>query len=149
MLFMKTRLKKLPVMVIIAIMLITGTNVIAQTNMPDSVSHAKTDSVFSKVEVEASFPGGPQAWTRYVTNAIEENQSRLRKSDYGTCIIKFIVDTKGHVSQVEATTMQKSRLAKIAIDAIANGPRWNPAQQNGKFVNAYRLQPITLTEPGK
>ena len=148
-LFMKTRLKKLPVMVISAMMLFTCTNLIAQTNTPDTASPAGTDTVFSKVEVEASFPGGPQAWTRYVSNAIEENESKLRKSDYGTCIIKFIVDTKGHVSQVEAATMQKSRLAKIAIDAIANGPRWNPAQQNGKFVNAYRLQPITLTEPGK
>jgi periplasmic protein TonB len=146
---MKIHLKKLPAMVIIITILTCFANVHAQTNISSATTSAKTDSVFSQVEVEASFPGGPQAWTRYVTNAIQENQNKFKKSDYGTCIIKFIVDTKGHVSQVEATTMQKSRLAKIAIDAISNGPRWHPAQQNGKFVNAYRLQPITLTDPGK
>ena len=109
----------------------------------------QSDSVLSKVEIEASFPGGTQAWTKYVTEAILENQGKLKKSDYGTCIIKFIVDTKGNVSDVQATTMKKSRLAKIAVKAIANGPRWTPAQQNGRFVNAYRLQPVTLSDPDK
>jgi protein TonB len=144
---MKPFLKKLPATVMVIFVLIFVTNVAAQTHNTEPL--AKVDTVFSKVEVEASFPGGAQAWTRYLTNAIEENQSKLRKSDYGTCIIKFIVNTKGQVSSVEATTMQKSRLAKIAIEAIANGPKWHPAQQNGKFVNAYRLQPVTLTAPGK
>ncbi|MDP4284578.1 MAG: energy transducer TonB [Bacteroidota bacterium] len=142
-------LKTATTLLLLISMLLLCTNGIAQTKSTSSVSHDKTDSVFSKVEIEASFPGGPQAWTKYVTNAIEENQGKLRKSDYGTCIIKFIVDIKGHVRNVEAITMKKSRLAKIAIEAITNGPRWNPAQQDGRFVNAYRLQPVTLTNPKK
>ena len=115
-------------------------NVHAQTKKNDSTNNA----IVEKVEVEASFPGGAQAWATYITNAIRDNINKLRRSDYGTCIVRFIVDTKGRISDVEATTMKKSRLAKIAIDAISNGPKWIPAQQNGKFVNAYRLQPVTL-----
>ena len=130
------------------LMQVSFTNALAQTNAITPVL-PKNDSVFAKVEIEASFPGGPAAWTRYVTNEIEENQSKLKKADYGTCIIKFIVDTKGRVSEVVATTMENSRLAKIAIEGIASGPRWHPAQQDGKFVNAYRLQPVILTDPGK
>ncbi|MGN6533487.1 MAG: energy transducer TonB [Ginsengibacter sp.] len=102
-----------------------------------------------KVEVEASFPGGPQAWVKYISNAIKDNIDKLRRSDYGTCIVRFIVDTEGHVSEVKAMTMKRSRLAKLCVDAIINGPKWNPAQQNGKFVNAYRLQPVTLESPDK
>ena len=146
---MKPFLKKLQASVIVILMLLSCTNALAQTKNVPTTSSDTTGSVLSKVEIEASFPGGAQAWTRYVTNAIVENQSKLKKSDYGTCIIKFIVDTKGHVSEVEATTMKKSKLAKIAIEAISNGPRWHPAQQGGRFVNAYRLQPVTLTDPGK
>jgi ribulose 1,5-bisphosphate synthetase/thiazole synthase len=78
-----------------------------------------------------------------------DNINKLRKSDYGTCNVRFIVDKTGHVSNVVALTMKKSRLAKIAIDAIENGPRWKPAQQNGKFVNAYRVQPVTVAPPEK
>ncbi len=133
---------------LIIIALAVSKNDFGQT-ADNSTSKVSADSVFSQVEVEASFPGGTGAWAKYVTKAITENVDKLKKSDYGTCIIRFIVDTKGKVSEVEATTMRKSRLAKIAIEAIENGPRWNPATQNGKPVNAYRLQPVTLSDPGK
>jgi protein TonB len=118
-------------------------NAHAQTKKIDSTNNL----ILDKVEIEASFPGGTQAWAKYISNAIRENINKFKRSDYGTCIIRFIVDTKGRVSDVEATTMKKSRLAKVAIEAISNGPRWNPAQQNGKYVNAYRVQPVILQAP--
>jgi protein TonB len=105
------------------------------------------DKIFTKVEIEASFPGGPSAWTKYVQKAIEANQDEFTESDYGTCVVKFIVDKSGKVSDVEATTMKGSKLAEVATNAIRKGPNWTPAQQNGRYVNAYRLQPVTLTNP--
>jgi protein TonB len=105
------------------------------------------DKVFTKVEIEASFPGGPAAWTKYVQRAIEANQDEFTESDYGTCVVKFIVDKSGKVSDVEATTMKGSKLAEVATNTIRKGPNWTPAQQNGRYVNAYRLQPVTLTNP--
>ena len=125
-------------------------NVQAQTkNIPGDSLLSKDSIAYSQVEVEASFPGGQPAWVKYITKQIMDNIDQLRKKDYGTCIVKFIVGKDGYVSAVEATTMKKTRLAKIAVEAIENGPRWIPAQQNGKKVNAYRLQPVTLTEPDK
>jgi periplasmic protein TonB len=105
------------------------------------------DKIFTKVEIEASFPGGAAAWTKYVTRAIQQDIDEFTESDYGTCIVKFIVDKTGKVSQVEATTMKGSKLAEIAVNAIRRGPNWTPAQQNGRYVNAYRLQPVTLQNP--
>jgi len=64
-------------------------------------------------------------------------------------MIKFIVDKTGKVSQVEATTMKGTKLAEIATNAIRKGPNWIPAQQNGSYVNAYRFQPVTLTNPNQ
>ena len=71
------------------------------------------------------------------------------KADYGTCIVRFIVGIDGKVSEVEVTSMRGTRLAKIALYAIIHGPDWIPAQQNGRNVTAYRLQPVTLTDPSK
>ncbi|MEP7233128.1 MAG: energy transducer TonB [Ginsengibacter sp.] len=105
------------------------------------------DKVFTKVEIEASFPGGASAWTKYVTRAIQSNADEFTESDFGTCVVKFIVDKSGKVSQVEATTMKGTKLAEVATNAIRKGPNWTPAQQNGRYVNAYRLQPVTLTNP--
>ncbi len=63
----------------------------------------------------------------------------------GTCRVRFIVSKDGSVSEVEALTMKNSKLAQIAVNAIRKGPKWTPAQQNGRMVNAYREQPVTFT----
>ena len=119
-----------------------GTNVVA----PPAVKE-DPDKIFTKVEIEASFPGGPGAWQKYVTRAISAQLDEFTESDYGTCVVRFIVDKTGKVSDVQATTMKGSKLAEIAVNAIRKGPNWIPAQQNGRYVNAYRLQPVTLVSP--
>ena len=143
---MKTFLK---VSSISLIALFLFNNAKAQTKAGANDTTQVNDGPFSKVEIEASFPGGAAAWTTYITKQIVQNAEGFRRKDFGTCIVKFIVDKTGHISEVEATNMKKTRLAKVAIEAIENGPKWIPAQQNGRYVNAYRLQPIILTDPGK
>lgn len=104
------------------------------------------DKVFTKVEIEASFPGGDGGWARYVKKAIEANIDELTEAgESGTCRVRFIVSKDGTVSSVEALTMKGSKLAEIAVNAIRKGPHWTPAQQNGRHVNAYREQPVTFT----
>ncbi|MEO9146257.1 MAG: N-acetylmuramoyl-L-alanine amidase [Ginsengibacter sp.] len=105
------------------------------------------DKVFKKVEVEASFPGGTDAWAKYIQRAIQDSIPVLDNEDYGTCVVRFIVNTNGNVSNVEATTMKGTHLANIAVNAIKKGPKWIPASQNGHTVAAYRLQPVTLINP--
>lgn len=104
------------------------------------------DKVFTKVEIEASFPGGDGGWRRYVQKAIESNIDELTDAgESGTCRVRFIVSKDGSVSSVEAVTMKGTKLAEIAVNAIRKGPKWTPAQQNGRHVNAYREQPVTFT----
>lgn len=105
------------------------------------------DKLFTKVENEAEFPGGKPAWIKYIISKIQSNQDSLKNEDYGTCIVKFIVNTDGSVSHVEATTMKETQLAKLAVDAILTGPKWIPAKNNDRIVASYRLQPVTLTNP--
>lgn len=103
--------------------------------------------IFTKVEQEAQFPGGAAGWHKYLSVMLIENMGKLTDEDYGTCIVKFIVKTDGSIHDVNATTMRGTHLALLAVDAIQNGPKWIPAQQNGHYVNAYRLQPVTLKKP--
>lgn len=133
-------------LVIFIALLFLCTNGKAQAKMYAPDTNSPGDSTMTKVEIEASFPGGAAAWQKYITKQIESYTGGFRKKDFGTCIVKFVVDQHGKPSDVEATTMKKSRLAKVAVEAIENGPKWIPAQQNGKFVNAYRLQPVTISQ---
>jgi protein TonB len=106
------------------------------------------NKVFTKVEIEAQFPGGDAAWSNYVKNEITKHMDELQEEGKsGTCEVQFIVDKDGAVSEVTALTMQGSKLAEIAVNAIRRGPHWTPAQQNGRKVKAYRKQKITFQMP--
>lgn len=122
-----------------------GTNVVAAP----VEKKEDPDKIFTKVEIEATFPGGLDAWSRYVSRAITSHIDEFSDGDYGTCVVRFIVDKTGNVSDVQATTMKGTKLAEVAVNAIRNGPKWVPAQQNGRYVNAYRLQPVTLQNPNQ
>ena len=102
--------------------------------------------VFTKVDVPASFPGGNKAWVKYVSDAFDSTDfNNWEHKDQGTCRVRFIVDKKGNISDVHAVNMKDTRLAKLAMEIIRNGPQWKPAMRKGRPVNAYREQPITVT----
>lgn len=116
---------------------------------PPKIAPDSDDRIFTKVEDEASFPGGPAKWAAYIQKAISADIDKFDETDFGTCVIRFIVDKDGTVRDVEATTMKGSHLAQVSVDAIRKGPKWIPAMQNNIPVNAYRLQPVTLSSPEK
>lgn len=104
--------------------------------------------VFTKVEVEAAFPGGDAAWNEYVRHAITAHMDELQaEKKSGTCEIQFIVNRQGVVSDVQALTMQGTALANLCVNAIKRGPLWVPARNNGHVVKAFRKQKITFQMP--
>lgn len=106
------------------------------------------NQVFTKVEVEAQFPGGEGKWNKYVYNEIMKNIDDLTDDGQaGTCEVQFIVDKEGNVSNVEALSMKGSKLAEVAVNAIKKGPKWIPAIQNGRQVKAWRRQKVTFKLP--
>lgn len=116
---------------------------------PESKEKTSNGKVLTKVQVEASFPGGPVAWQKYIVRAIRASLDSFTNADFGTCVLKFIVNKDGSISDVEATTMKGTKLAEVSVNAIKKGPKWIPASQNGKIVAAYRLQPVTLSNPNE
>jgi protein TonB len=102
--------------------------------------------VFEKVEVEAEFPGGLSAWQRYLQRNLNSNAPIDNGAPPGsyTVIVQFIVDKQGNISDVKSLTNHGYGMEDEAIRAIKRGPKWTPAIQNGRNVNAYRKQPITF-----
>ena len=104
------------------------------------------DKVFTKVENEAAFPGGQQAWIRYLQKNLNANAPVDNGAPPGTyqVIVKFIVSKDGSISDVQAETKHGYGMEDEAVKIIKRGPKWTPALQNGRNVNAYRRQPITF-----
>ena len=102
--------------------------------------------VFSKVEFEASFPGGTNAWRTF----LQKNLNGTIPIDNGApagiypVIVKFIVNRDGTITDVEAETSMGYGTEKEVIRLIKTSGLWNPAKQRGRTVNAYRRQPVTF-----
>jgi protein TonB len=115
----------------------------------DTIKTALDTALFTQVDVEAQFPGGEANWNLYVQRTLEKKIDRLvrNKKSFGTCEVQFIVGNDGSLTNVEALTLKNSLLAKILIQAIKEGPKWVPAEQNGRKVKAWRRQKVTFLPP--
>lgn len=104
------------------------------------------NKVFTKVENEAEFPGGQGAWGNYLRKNLNANAPVDNGAPEGTytVIIRFIVSKDGSISDVTPETKFGYGMEDEAAKIIKKGPRWKPALQNGRNVNAYRRQPITF-----
>lgn len=103
------------------------------------------DEIFTKVEIESSYPGGPGAWQRYLNKTFRYPQEAQENEIQGTVVVQFIVDRDGNVSDVEAVSgPTNGGLREEAIRVIKKSGKWEAAVQNGRKVKSYKKQPITF-----
>lgn len=121
-------------------LLMTGVAGIAQAQK-DTASEAK---VFTKVEFPAEFRGGADGWRKYLEQNLTYPDKAARKKIEGVVRVQFIVDKAGNISEVMALNDPGGGLAKEAVRVITEGPRWKPAEQNGKKVLYRHIQSITF-----
>jgi antitoxin component YwqK of YwqJK toxin-antitoxin module len=110
-------------------------------------SGVRIDSVFTREEIEASFPGGDKAWRNYLEKNLNTEVPGNNRAPAGIykVIIKFVVNKEGVITNVIAENAPGYGTEKEAIRIITKSPRWIPAKQYGRFVNAYRRQPISFS----
>ena len=131
-------------------------SVSAQNTQPPDVEkviieekgNANPDSIYTNTEIDASFPGGQQAWQKYLmsspiiskatTNAMKKG---IKDSTYEV-VVRFVVDKEGVISDVIPLTQFGYGLENAALEVIKKGPKWFPAIQNGRSVGSYRRQKI-------
>ena len=105
----------------------------------------KYEEIFTKVEIEPEYPGGPGAWMRYLNKTFRYPQEAQENEIQGTVVVQFIVDKEGNVSDVEAVSGPKNgELRDEACRLIKMSGKWNPAIQTFRIVKAYKRQPITF-----
>jgi len=143
---MKILIRKVACIITFAVL---SGNVNAQENTNSQIVGVyKEDSLmtFEKVEVEAEFPGGLQAWRRF----LERNLNAVVPADKGapagsyTVVIRFIVDKDGSLSDFKAKTRHGYGMEEEIIRVLKLSPKWTPAQDKGQTLKAYREQPVTF-----
>ena len=104
----------------------------------------KLNAKFAKIEIPAEFPGGEKAWYKYLGDNLKIPKQLENQNIKGELILKFIITPTGKIETVEIIKSLTPILDEEAIRVIRKSPKWKPAQQNGKKVQATRTQPITF-----
>ncbi len=102
------------------------------------------DKVFTKVDRPAEFPGGAQGWSEYLQNNLKYPKKAIKKNIQGVVRVQFLVDREGNISEVMALNDPGGGLAEESVRIITNGPKWKPAEQNGKKVIYRHIQALTF-----
>lgn len=113
---------------------------------PGLVSHnGKVDEAALTLEngkavIDPAFPGGENKWREYVYQNMPRRMPGKNGAPAGayTVFANFIVHADGSISDVRTLTNLGFGMEEALIDAIKKSPKWVPAIQNGRKVDAYK-----------
>jgi protein TonB len=119
-----------------------------KTTLTDTLPKTSSDTAlkFDDVEIEAEFPGGIGAWQQFLMENLNSNAPINKGAPAGTynVVIQFIVDKDGKLIDMQPLTSFGFGMEAEVMRTLKRSPRWSPATQNGRYVKAYRKQPITF-----
>lgn len=104
------------------------------------------DNIFTQPQVPAAFPGGKEAWMKYLIKNLNRDVPVKNGAPPGKYTVKlsFIVDANGSISDIKAENDPGYGTVAEAIRLIKNGPSWVAAKQNEKNVTSLVKQSITF-----
>lgn len=126
--------------------LLFSVQIFAQVTPPPYDTTKTDDRIFTKVDVEAAYPGGEEAWRNYLIKNLNANVPVDNGAPSGkfTVIVRFVVSKDGTLSDVRAENSLGYGMDQEVVRIIKKSGRWTPAEQNNRKVNAYRRQPVTF-----
>lgn len=106
---------------------------------------SEVDSVFTRGEEEAKFPG-KDGWRLFLERNLD-GSAPIRNGATGgraTVIVQFIVEKDGTLTNIKALTNNGYGTEEEVIRLLKKSPKWIPAKKYGRVVKAYRKQPVTF-----
>ena len=107
------------------------------------------NKVFEKIEIEAGFKGGTVKWNEFVKKnfnfiRIENSLPDSVTTFSDTAKVQFVVDKNGIINEIKILSKTNSAFQQSCIEVYKKSPHWNPANQCGRPVNAYRKETFIL-----
>ena len=106
----------------------------------------ETEAVTDRKLEEATFQGGDAEWRIFMQKNLNGSVPVDKSAPEGTytVVMKFIVESDGTLTDIAPESNPGYGTAEEALRVIKLSPKWKPANQYGRFVRAYRRQPITF-----
>ncbi|MCP4459863.1 MAG: energy transducer TonB [Cytophagales bacterium] len=102
----------------------------------------EAEEIFIIVEDQPEFPGGIQAFYKFVSEKLRYPASARRMGIQGRVYIEFTVDKTGSLGNIHVVKGIGSGCDKEAVRVLKLVPKFNPGKQRGKPVNVRMVVPI-------
>lgn len=107
-------------------------------------STATSNTPFIHVEIAPEFPGGMEAFYRYVQQNYTYPSSAVEHGVKGKIVLQFIVERDGSLTDIKIVRDLKFGTGEEAVKLLKASPKWNPGIQNGRAVRVAYTLPIGL-----
>ncbi|MFT3908908.1 MAG: TonB family protein [Ferruginibacter sp.] len=94
-------------------------------------------------EKDAAFKGGQAAWIKFLMRNLNPDAG-AKSVKGGQVLVAFTLNKNGHPCDIYLRKSVELVLDEEALRVMYKMPDWEPAMQNGRLVNAYRVQPVTF-----
>jgi TonB family protein len=118
----------------------SGTN---ETTVVDTTK--KSGQIFTEVEQVPEFPGGLDAFGRFLGTNLRYPKAERDKGIQGRVIATFVVETDGSLLGLKIARGISKGLDEESLRVLRQSPNWKPGIQNGKKVRVQYSVPISFT----
>jgi protein TonB len=106
------------------------------------------NKIFMQVEKQPEFPGGLEAFGRYLGKAIHYPAVDRENNVQGKVICQFVVERDGSLTDIKALRGPSQTEMDEAVRALKASPKWKPGIQNNRPVRVMYTVPVSFTLGG-
>ncbi|MFZ4262626.1 energy transducer TonB [Sphingobacterium sp. HJSM2_6] len=99
---------------------------------------------FISVQVQPEYPGGIEAFRKFVQSNLVYPQSAIEAGVKGVVQVSFVIDKNGAITELNIDKDLSHGIGQAAVTAIKKAKKWEPAIQNGRKVPVKYSLPIRL-----
>ena len=108
-----------------------------------TASPSEPDQPFVPDEIEAGFPGGPEALRQFMSSNLV-TPDELQAGEKKTVHIRFTIGADGRVSEFRIVQSAWYEYDQEVLRICRKMPKWKPARQNGVYVSASFMLPVSF-----
>ena len=109
------------------------------------VTEEDPNRIFTSVEKIPEFPGGIEAFYRYLSKSIKYPSVARENGTQGRVIVSFVCERDGSLTDIKVARGIGDGCDEEAVRVLRASPRWKPGIQNGRPVRVAYSVPISFT----
>lgn len=103
---------------------------------------AQGDEIFVVVDKMPQFPGGMDAYMKWLSRHLRYPLAAVRTKKQGEVLVRFVVNANGTISDIAVVQGVSPALDQETLRVMRLMPRWEPGEQQGKPVRVLFTLPV-------